>query len=237
MSEVSNKTLSVLLIGAIIVSLGGTLISLNKINGVMRMQTITGMVGYDKGMANLSIQSQASLIFTNDVVNFGSGYVSTTSNCTNCTMNTTGYQSMCCRGDWLTAPTSGLLLQNVGNEPMNVQMVITKNGSTLIGGTNTSLNNASLEYKITEASARAGQGGDTAASCGGAWRPDFSAGWNYTRIVEDQQFYICGTGATYPFLPDDTQDEVVIDVQVRVPNTARGSAKNMTFNVTGTASG
>lgn len=238
MDEISNRTLAILLIGAIVISLGGTFISLNRLSVFMGQQGPTGFAtSFDQGYVNLTITSQTSLLFTTDELNFGSGYVSTDSGCNNCTMNSSGWNNTCCRGNWITSPvTTGLVLENVGNQPVSVMMGISKNGSQFLDDTSTGVVNASLWYKVTEASVR-GVGDDTSASCSGNWKPDYTVGWNLTRKVSlKNSTYICGDASTYPFLADNTQDEVVIDVQIMVPASATGTGKNVTFNVTGTSS-
>lgn len=63
--EISNKGLAVLLVLAIVVSIGGTLISLNRIG--------TGITGYvtQTGTATLNIQELVQITLTDASVNFG----------------------------------------------------------------------------------------------------------------------------------------------------------------------
>jgi hypothetical protein len=74
--EISNRTLAILLIIAIAISLGGTIVSLNRLAQV-RVPVITGFAS-DQGTATVNITSQASLIFAVNSIDFGNGWVNST---------------------------------------------------------------------------------------------------------------------------------------------------------------
>jgi len=69
MDEISNKTLAILLIGAIVISLGGTLISLNRLARI-RIPGITGFYGAaEEAEVRLDIESNVQVNFTTDTIN------------------------------------------------------------------------------------------------------------------------------------------------------------------------
>ena len=80
--EISNKTLALLLVAAIVVSIGGTLISLNNVN-----QGITGHVTSNAtGTTSVNVGAVTTLRFDISSVDFGAGSViravdSTTAQC------------------------------------------------------------------------------------------------------------------------------------------------------------
>jgi len=69
---VSNKNLALLLIVAVVISLGGTLMSLNKVNQLQELKELpmpgkqTGMVAYG-GKVNLDISPSSGCVVTNNV--------------------------------------------------------------------------------------------------------------------------------------------------------------------------
>jgi hypothetical protein len=86
MDDISNRTLALLLVTSIIVSLGFTLYSLN---GITR-DAVTGRVGSTgSGRVNLTVASSVSISLVNSAIDFGTGYVnSSKSTCnTNATLN------------------------------------------------------------------------------------------------------------------------------------------------------
>jgi len=122
--DLSNKSLALLLVAAIVVSLGGTLISLNKLN----QQGATGLAA---GEVNLTITSNTSCnIDTN--VTFGTsgkpgGLWILSTNGTN-----TGYGAF---SDCLaTAACYGMQINNTGNTNINITLLTNYNASTFLGG-------------------------------------------------------------------------------------------------------
>lgn len=83
MAELSNRVLAGLLIVAIVVSLGGTLLSLNRISKQIPFIPVTGYASNDAtGYANLSIYGVLSVAILNSTIDFGTGYTEPDLNCT-----------------------------------------------------------------------------------------------------------------------------------------------------------
>lgn len=119
MADISNRTLATLLIAAIVVSLGGTLLSLNRLQ-----EGVTGNAQLDTGTASVTVQQAVSIILQNPPgadVDFGTGRVNASKS--GCSQRAqllaldTGYSDV---GDcWLeiaqSTPPTGWVVENDGN--------------------------------------------------------------------------------------------------------------------------
>jgi hypothetical protein len=123
--DISNKTLAIILVAAVVVSLAGTIISLNKLNG------ITGFATTPTGIAEVQVNTTSSIRFAVATVNWTSGSVNSTY--VNCTMDTVGNLSSGCIG--FHSVSQALVLENDGNVPVNVSLRAASSNSTFIGGT------------------------------------------------------------------------------------------------------
>lgn len=131
--DISNKTLVMLLLATLAITIFGTLSSLNKISGV---KVLTG--AWDSGLTtrgsvNLTITAAININFTQDRVNFGSGYVTLGSAA--CYLETSTANNGC------TSFTDGasvlpLLLENQGNSNVKLNLSNLNDSSSLIGGSN-----------------------------------------------------------------------------------------------------
>jgi len=221
--DISNKTLAVLLVAVMFVSLGGTLISLERMGkaGI----AITGRAtDTDTGVAQLELTSVTELTNHVPAINWGSGYVD--SAYTNCTMDSEGNLGSGCVS--FTSQSNGFLLENTGNTNLSVNYTSDKDATTFIGGTN-----SKFQLKVNENSVE-GQSGenstqDTVASCGGAWTPA-----TYTDITTGGS-YLCGSGSSYPLSFEASEDAAVVDIRVVVPEDAPLGQKNATLTFTGTS--
>jgi len=239
--EETNKTLALLLVAAIVVSLGGTIVSLNKL-GQIQLGALTGRAtDTSPGYVQLNVTSETTITFTRATINFGNGYVNST--CNNCTMNTnsttsgTNYtNTQCCINEWKNPGSdkeadTGLWIQNQGNTNLTLNLDFDKTAATFIGGSS-----PSPEFQwivINDSSARSctgtcsAPGDDTGGAC--AFLNNYGLLWNNANMSDPE---IC---ASYGFKAITTQDEFVIDVRVLVPRTAIAAQKTATLTVTGTS--
>jgi hypothetical protein len=135
MAELSNKTLAFLLIGAIVVSLMGTLISVNKI-GKGGHPIITGQATSGQGTAQIEILSTLAITLVTSNINFGQ--------CTPGADNTTIFDSNSTVSDG-TGPSTcsnmqepqNITVQTIGNIPANI--TIQSSQTNITGGSNQSL--------------------------------------------------------------------------------------------------
>jgi hypothetical protein len=138
MADISNKTLGVFLLAAMVVSLGGFIVAFNHLD------TVTGRATTDTGTTNFSINSTLSVSFTNNKVDFGTGVVNPTGN-GSCTLNTTGPGMLNggTNGVGTTNPDcigfnnslQPLRIQNQGTQNVTLNMTFSQTASTFIGGT------------------------------------------------------------------------------------------------------
>ncbi|MBW2984268.1 hypothetical protein KY361_04085 [Candidatus Woesearchaeota archaeon] len=220
--EVSNKTIATLLLLAIVISLAGTLVSLNKIGRLGF--SITGMaINTSTGTAQLTVGVLTELTNQIPTINWGTGYVA--GNATDCTMDSEGTFSGCVG---FTPQYEGFLLENTGNVNLSVNYTSDKNASEFINGTSPlfqlKVNENSVEQQNNETSAL-----DSVASCGGAWTPG-----TYTDVTKSGS-YLCGDSTTYPLSSEADKDAAVVDIKVRVPEDAPTGTKTAVLTFTGTS--
>ena len=135
MAELSNKTLAFLLVGAIVVSLMGTLISVNKI-GKAGLPIISGQATSGQGTAQIEILSSLAINLITSTINFGS--------CTPSPDNTTMFDSNNTATDGTSVSQcsnmqepQNITVQTLGNTAANI--TIQTSSVLLTGGGNQSL--------------------------------------------------------------------------------------------------
>jgi hypothetical protein len=137
--ELSNKSLALLLVAAIVISLGGTLISLNKLS----QQGLTGLAA---GTVVLNVSENMSCIISSNV-SFGTsvGQILSIVNLSTNLTNANGFNN--CASD----PTCmGMMINNTGNVNVNVTFSSNVNGTTLLGGPGAS--NDDFQYSVVNGS-------------------------------------------------------------------------------------
>src|SRR3989338_188396 len=251
--KISNNTIDALLIVAVVLSLAGSLFSLNKLNMLsLKYDALTGALATNTSVATTALTVQSATAVYNYVptIAFGSGYVhSTCSACGFDTFNGTRgndgasvLNSTCCVS--FNNVSSGFLLENVGNTNVTLNMSCTGscNASYFLGnGTGTlfqfSVNNASNNGETNSSRDTVT---DTATSCG----PN---GWNYSEWTDmnvDNNgvgFDLCGGSAStkYYYGAESTKDAVVVDLKVKFPSdiVTTGGAKTATITFKAESSG
>ena len=148
---VSNRTLALFIIGTVIISLGGTLLSLNKLQELEELQKRwippRQLTGLATGKVELNITTNMSCrIDTN--VSFGNGGQPTSTNTLSSDKANTGNFNDCTSG----TDCVGLQINNTGNVDINVTLVSDKNGSTLLAG-QTGADNTDFQYNIRNGTA------------------------------------------------------------------------------------
>jgi len=238
--EETNKSLALLLVAAIIVSLGGTIVSLNKL-GQLQLATVTGRVAdTGTGYVQLNVTSQTTITFQQTTIDFGNGYVN--ASCNNCTMYTNSSTSgenysniACCLGNWYPLTVSsdtGLYFQNEGNTDLTVNLNVSADADTFIGGSGPSpefqfIIKPDFEARAATASGETAPNDDTATSCADNWKYDDV----WTAVNVSNPVVCASTG----FKSNSSQDETVIDFRVLIPRTASAASKTATVTLTGTS--
>ncbi|MBW2980860.1 hypothetical protein KY360_05580 [Candidatus Woesearchaeota archaeon] len=223
MGEVSNKTLAALLVVAVVVSLGGTFISLNRLSSLGRVPLVTGLAT-DIGRVNITITEDLTIDTPENLIYFGEGSVTTPFDYaelhSNGTLfrwsNTTGYMP-----DPTYANEDIIIIENQGNVWVNVTVITGQNAT---------------EYLCT--------GGDTCGEIRDAqydyWTDDNETGSCLYGLNESYSTDFIGDGSTAQnvcgALKSDTgTNSVKLWVYLKVPRTAQG-AKNDTLTFTSTKS-
>jgi hypothetical protein len=147
--DLSNKSMALLLVAAIVISLGGTMISLNRLNEA----GVTGLVG---GSVNLTISSNASCTVSNNVSFGTAGQPGTAVNLSTERDNTGAGFSNC-----VTANCTGIEINNTGNVNLLVNFTSNVNATGLIVQ-QTGLDPTDFQYIVTNGTDSGGEPG-----CGG----------------------------------------------------------------------
>ncbi|MFH1649851.1 MAG: hypothetical protein ABIA93_04840 [Candidatus Woesearchaeota archaeon] len=214
----TNKTLAIFLVLAIVVSIGGTLLTLNQ------LQKATGGTGkVTAGKVDLTVDPQASVI-TLFNVSFGTGTISSTTYLTTETdLSALGFTA-CDSGD----TCGGLVLENDGNVNINVTMYSDVTAATFIGGT-------SPAYKYTMANGtNSGAASDAAGAEPGCVNSTGVAHFMdavYAAVPQGSgnAELIC---ANFTFA--DANDVIRVEFNITIPDDAPTGAKTsaLTFTVT-----
>lgn len=227
--QISNRTIATLLIATIIVYLGGTFISLNRLTELG--YPLTGFATSNQsGNVSVEILSTISITWTVPMIQWGSGYVD--SLCNNCTMQvnntvsaaagTYGYDKTCCHTfNW---SNSSLLLKNNGNQNVNLQMNVTSNVTNWFG---TGAIPSGFYFKIVDVKTRdhdnADNPQDATVSCLGnnthtnGWWDYEGESWTALDTWVAAPKYICGDANGKNFTPTSSANEANFDFKVIIP--------------------
>jgi len=210
MSDISNKTIAILVVGAVVLSLAGTLLSLQKVS---ELTSPTGMVNKANGTVQLNILTGASLTVRRGI-DFGQILPNST-----VVQNISSDVTLVGRGGSadcsVVGQCSGLEIENDGNVPINVTMNSSSNASDLIGGTNPA-------WRFYVASGNSSNPrGDTGCSnipapYGTPWQP-FQKNTNYTIC-----YAASGGGGLWH---NDTNDTMTIEFNLTIPGDAPSGSK------------
>jgi hypothetical protein len=207
MADVSNKTVALLLVVVIAVSLGGMLLTLSSMSNMS-----TGFAVFSNqtgGYTNFSINSTLSITFSQASVDFGLGQVNQShSNC-NLTTNGTPISTLACLG-FTTTGLGNLTIENNGNEQVNVSLNMSANASMFIGNAPV-FPGASFQYKVVNPTVRPG--------CNNLLRSTMAEVNSTTVSIAGQK--VC-TGLN----SSDTGDRIVVPLFITLPwNTPTGAHK------------
>jgi len=151
---VSNKTLAFFLVLAVIASIGGLFISLDRLS---RMMQITGYASSGTGTANVTIIGVNSISIVDNLINFGA-CTPNPSTGSLVSSNDTSTLGICL----LNASKDNITITNDGNNFVNLTLQSSVTAATLIGGTG-----PSVLFTAKNASANPGCAGQ-AVYCGGS---------------------------------------------------------------------
>lgn len=228
--QISNRTILSLLIIALVITVVGTAINVNRLLGGTRYASLSGAITAT-GTSTLNITSTASITNQQSTIAFGTGYVN--SSCNNCTMNSTGgINATCCIN--FTTVSNSFLLENTGNVNLSVNYTCSGNctAATFIGGAIPVFQIMALP---NSAISQAGELSptDTDSSCGSSWTPSSWADVNSTGG------WLCGSSTDYLLNTTATANAGIIAMQVVIfPDApSGGGVKTATFTFNAFSSG
>jgi hypothetical protein len=196
-----EKIFNLLFIVAIVLA------SLNVIFIFNKLDTLTGQVT-ESGFANLTVEALASVNFTTDVVNWGSGVVD--SGESNAYLDTA--TGTVVKGNW-TVNSAGLVLENIGNVNVTLKFTAGKTAATFLGGTS-----PSYQWNFSNVEAD---------SCINTT--------NYSTIGTLEDVNTTGTTVCSIFEFADARDTIRIDLNLTVPSDSFTGALTDTITATAVA--
>ena len=132
--DVSNKNLVILLVGIIVVSLAGTILTVMRYSD-FNSNILTGHAS-SSGTTNLTITTTTSITFANASLDLGTGAVSAGYlNCSIQVLNNITKGTGCSSGFGSSTTAGPLVIENNGNINLNVTLQSNASASTMIGGT------------------------------------------------------------------------------------------------------
>jgi len=203
MGDISNNLLVVLVVAAMAISIGGTLVTLSAVQP--GFQFITG--GATTGNLTFVIEQEVSLNVTADIVNFGPGRVN--SDETNCTISTADGANADC-GNWTyVGSVSNFTVENTGNVDANVDISSSANADTGIGGGAGSIPDPIVQYMSYNSEA---------GSC--------------TNVYPWSDLNTTGGQVCYGFNSTNSKDEFKVGIKINIPQDATPGSKETTVTFT-----
>jgi hypothetical protein len=212
--EISNKTLAWFVIGAVVVSLTGSLFSLTNSNGITGYATSN-----TTGSAAVDVSQSVILRFAINSTDFGAGSIDSGSGANNCTLSINGsatiYKSGCTGfANTNTGGNDAFILENAGTSFLSVTINFTGNATTFIGG-NQSV--ARLKFAVSE---------NESTSCAGGTISN--GGW--TEVQAPNTFVPTCSNLSYA----DDRDSLRIGLNLSIPIDANSGARTITVLAQGT---
>jgi hypothetical protein len=211
--EISNKTLAWLVIAAIVVSVFGTTLSLQRLN---KTSLASGYASSNAtGTASVDVSQSVVLRYAVNAVNFGSGAINSSGGFNNCILSindTVNIGKVGCEGFNTTNSGGPFIIENAGTSFLNVTLNFSKNATAFIGG------NATLtwfKYAVSN---------NESSSCISGLA---STAW--TEVVENSSVPIC-TNMSWL----DPTDSLRIGINISIPNNAVAGAKSVSIIAQGT---
>lgn len=256
MADISNRTLAILMVAAILVSLGGLFISLDRLAKLQvgAPPAITGFAGTGTGRANVSIQSILSITLADDSrIDFGACTVNPgndiilesnwtcSGDAANCdTMNTTVGNGGCARVAGMGLAPDNITIRNDGNEFANVTFTSLNTSSDIF--LDITDNDRLFAYRTINYSTTRGACGLNAwnqAVRGPLLSVNYTENANWTAITSNSLKYTACTNLTYGGYDGfkalgGTPSDAKIQFQIRmvVPTAEPAGQRNTTLTFT-----
>jgi hypothetical protein len=211
--DLSNKTLAILVIVALLVSLGSTYVFYSRFKG----EKITGKL-VEQAIARINITTRASINFTISSVDWGTGYVNDTASY--CQLNTEGLNNpLNCTN--FTTVYEGLRIENDGNRNVELNVSTNNSAAQFLGGTNPIYD---WKYANNESDSCGSRGiGTTCTTNVTALQP-----LSYT-TVSTSPILVCPC-----FRAANPSDLLNLELQIRVPSDSFSGLRESTITAIGT---
>ncbi len=217
MVEISNRTLAVLLVVAMVVSVGGALINISKLTELTRIISFPPISGFvtTLGTVNMTLTSNVEINLSTYQVEFGPGYVSGGQDAAR--LNTT--DSWRGKENWTNATNynfnpSNITIENTGNRNASVNFTSDRAAAAFIGGGVGAIPDPSFQYKGTN---------KNSGSCSTQ-----TAGVNLTAVYTEISSSVANDVCKCMRF-EDGNDEIYLDVQVIVPQDSPIGQHNATL--------
>jgi hypothetical protein len=214
--EVSNKTLALFLVAAVVVSIGGTILSLDRLS---RVSTVGYATDADTGTATLTIQTLASIKFAINTIDFGTGSVNSSTGIPQCNLTINASNAIAksnCIGFYDTnnngAIVDTFIIENDGNADLNITLNSTVNSTEFLGGSATY---ALFQYTVSNNVSGSG-------ACGGTLGVPTWASFNNVNTN------VCTN------LSWSAPDTLRVGIRVGIPDDSLTGQRNATLIATGT---
>ena len=220
--DISNKQLATLLLVAIVVSIGGTWLLLNKAPGLL---TITGLQSTsDTGTAQVTIETVGAIKFAVTTINFGTGKVNTTSGNTICVLDSNGTNdsNRCIN---FTANSGGFQLMNDGSANATIQLRFSNDADGFISG-NSTLNE--YRYVVSQNETNSCRNSSGGTGCDTTNCTVAPIGWSNVNTTSP------GTTICPKLLFNDEADSILVDINITIPYDTPSGAKSSTLTATAT---
>jgi len=236
MREVSNRAVMALLIATIVISLGGTFISLTTINNRLvglGLTPITGLVMAPNATATLTVQTTSSIKFSQATVAFGTGYVNSSGGYTLCTLSTLDAVNIGCED--FNEVSNGFTIENDGNTNLTAELKSNVSAATFIGGSANFRWNVTLNESGSCVNASANGNGaiwpntTNSSDCGDGNMSTLNDCGGFFEEVSTSYKVICPR-----LLYDNDNDALNVDINVTVPVDAPSGDKLAGLTVRGT---
>lgn len=141
MVEVSNRALAYIMVAAMFITVLSTTATLTRLDMVQTEMALTGFATSPNATARLNVSGATSIVFRTATIDWGTGFVNNSPTCNLTTSGIPGHRSGC--GNFTDLGQPGpLVLENDGNQIVNVTLQLNMTAETWIGTGAVALANA-----------------------------------------------------------------------------------------------
>jgi len=214
--DISNRALIAIVIFALVISLFSTGVYFLKFRG----DTISGAL-VEQAVARINITTRASINFTINLVDWGSGYVNDTASF--CQLNTEGLNNNLNCTNFSTV-TEGLRIENDGNRNVELNVSSNNTAAQFLGGTSPAFQ---WKFSNNESDSCGSKGiGTNCVTNASAIQPQ-----SYTSVsTTSNPAFVCPC-----FRANNPSDLLNLELQIRVPSDSYTGLRESTITAVATA--